>query len=32
MSKEAGALWLRDPRAVEKQFAARPDPAATEAA
>ncbi len=27
MSKESGALWLRDPRALEKQFAGRPDPA-----
>jgi hypothetical protein len=32
MSKESGALWLRDPRALEKQFAARPEPAATDAA
>jgi NAD(P)-dependent dehydrogenase (short-subunit alcohol dehydrogenase family) len=32
MSKEAGALWLRDPCAVEKQFAARPEAAATDAA
>lgn len=32
MSKEAGALWQRDPRALEKQFAARPDAAATDAA
>ncbi|MEJ1959801.1 MAG: SDR family oxidoreductase [Nitrosomonadales bacterium] len=32
MSQEAGALWLRDPRALEKQFAARPDPVAAEAA
>ena len=30
MSKEVGALWLRDPRAVEKQFAA--PPAASDAA
>lgn len=28
MSQESGALWLRDPRALERQFAARPDPTA----
>ena len=32
MSKESGALWLHDPRALEKQFAARPEPAAKDAA
>jgi NAD(P)-dependent dehydrogenase (short-subunit alcohol dehydrogenase family) len=32
MSQEWGALWLRDSRALEKQFAARPGPEAAEAA
>jgi NAD(P)-dependent dehydrogenase (short-subunit alcohol dehydrogenase family) len=32
MSKESGALWQRNPRTLEKQFAGRPDAAATDAA
>jgi len=32
MSKEAGTLWQHDPRALEKQFATRPDAAASDAA
>ena len=27
LSRESGAVWLRDPRGLEKQFAAPPDPA-----